>query len=207
VKLALLPILFLACDPLVEEGYFGEPLFKVRGETTFLPAPVPGEEVTHRASAFWNVDSGGSIELLEQTSVTTEVFLPDVFDVIFFRPPERQHFRSPTEAIGILLVYADVDRDGRWNEEVDALLAATTRQGFSYSTATGFSLVDLPTACPELGGMPEGPVPVISVDRCDESPSACGDQLCDPTHLICVPARPLQLDVSTTPELADIACR
>ena len=205
MRLALV-MLLVACDPLVEDGYFGEPIFKVRGETTFLPVPVPGEEVTHRASAFWNVGASGSNDLIEQTSVTTEVFLPDVFDVIFFRPPEPQHFRSTTEAVGILLVYADVDRDGRWNADVDALLAATTRQGFSYSTATGFSVVDLPAECPVASGGPDDPVPVISAARCDESPSACGDQLCDPTHHICVPARPLQLDISTTPEL-DGTCR
>jgi hypothetical protein len=205
VRIALAVLLF-ACDPLVEDGYLGEPIFKVRGETTFMMAPIPGEEVTHRASAFWNVGSAGSIDLIEQTSVTTEVFLPDVFDVIFFRPPEPQHFRSSREAIGILLVYADVDRDGRWNDQVDALLGATTRQGFAYSTATGFSLVDLPAACPAADGSPEE-VPVISAPRCDDSPGSCGDQLCDPTHHLCVPARPLMLDVSTTPELAGIACR
>jgi hypothetical protein len=209
VRRVLLALFLCACgDPLVEGGYRGEPIFKVRGETLFLPSPVPGEEITHRASAFWNVDAAGSIALVEQTSVTTEVFLPDVFDVIFFLPPEPQHFQSPSLAVGILIIYADADRDGRWSEGTDGLLAVTTRQGFTYSVSTGFSIVELPTQCPELAGAPESVPPAIGARRCDSPERSCGDQLCDPTHLICVPARPLQLDVSTsTAELSGVACR
>jgi hypothetical protein len=219
---ALLLLVLAGCGgPLVDEGYLGEPLFKVRGQLLAMPAPVPGEERLHRASVFWSTKFPitAASELVEQTSVSTQIFLPDVFDVIFFRAPERQHFLSadPPFAVGVLLVYVDRDDNQRFTPPGDNILAGTTSEGFAFAPSeigsdrsptgatlpAGFSVIALPASCPMSQGQP-------AADPEAPAPRTCGGctnaELCDPVHQICVPSAPLSLYISDELDFSAVPC-
>ncbi len=117
LRLALpaLTALLLACDPLVGEGYRGEPLFSFRGRVESYEGTLPGGEL--RVSLFWSPTGRSQVPveaLREQASASVSVSFPSTFEIRVFYPPATADL-VPGEhpwGLALILVYQDRDGDG-----------------------------------------------------------------------------------------------
>lgn len=223
-KTLALALLLASCgDPLVEDGYRGEPLFLVRGQVATLQVGA-GPESLYRGAVFWMTGAPREERLVEQASVATNLILPDMFDVLFFRPPEARHFVSadPPYAAGVLVVYRDNDADRIYTEGVDVVLGSSEQNGFVYSPegidldrspaegrgiAPGFAVIPFPPRCPQRPGQPAVVPPPVPARRCDAG-KRCGlGESCDEVQHLCVQGDPLILILTSTSGFAPPKCR
>ncbi|HOX43776.1 MAG TPA: hypothetical protein PK668_09260 [Myxococcota bacterium] len=107
----------LACDPLVDEGYRGEPLFAFRGRVVSYEGTLPGGEL--KVSLFWSPSGQSQVpveELREQASASVSVDFPSVFEIRVFYPPGAEDLvaADPPWGLALILVYQDRDGNGRF---------------------------------------------------------------------------------------------
>ncbi len=175
-RVALLALLFAGCsDALVGTDYHGEPLLELEGKVEQLEAPgftgkwgesgnqkweMPGgpapEEGDLKLAMFWS--KGGTdgeedslFAAVEQHAVTTSTF-PARYQLTLYQPPPASLLHTDEDgsgryAIGLLIVYVDLDHDGRWNAEVDKLVGGAPGRALAY-TDTGAESVHFGTLGP-----------------------------------------------------------
>ncbi|MFZ4580258.1 MAG: hypothetical protein ACOYOB_17890 [Myxococcota bacterium] len=138
-------------DPLVDATYHGEPLLHVEGRVLLKP-PVPAEGTntppeldfpsgTLRLAVFWSVAPLGSplagVQTIEQSAVTTSVF-PAVYTLTLYTPPPDAVLHTDPGgtgryALGLVLVYVDVNNDGVWEPDLDVLVGGAPRRALMYT--------------------------------------------------------------------------
>ncbi len=108
-----------ACgDPVVERGYRGAVQHHLTGQVITAGGPVDFDAPL-RASIFWSTETDEAEvgdDLREQAALSVAVRFPGIFEInVFERPPD--HRWADTEAayrVGFILLYEDVDGDGRF---------------------------------------------------------------------------------------------
>ncbi len=212
-RIALALLLLAGCgEGLVDPDYRGEPLFRLEGQIrSVVELPPEVREAPIRASVFWNpeVRPGAPARLLEQASTSAEVRFPATFVMTFFRPPEPQHFAAvqPPQAVGLILVYADLDADGRYDPERDRLVGGTREIGVLYTPpATGdgagsFVIIELEDGLclreVEDDDHEDGREPGHESGPYCDATTPCGTGLvCDVGASICETDHPLDLEIS-----------
>lgn len=127
----------LGCgDPLVDQRYRGEPIFKATG--TLAPdSMVPVSALTGDvlAAVFWKRSLEPSGGLRAQLSASATVELPATIEVLLFAPPEPADFveEGGSYALGFLLLFVDLDRNGRYDEGTDRIIGGDFGNAFVYS--------------------------------------------------------------------------
>jgi hypothetical protein len=171
---AFLPALLglgLACgDPLVSDGYRGEPLFRFRGRVESYES-LGTETPILRVSLFWSPRGLTQVparELREQPSTSVSVSFPATFEVRVFQPPEAEDLvevapGEPRWGLALVLVYRDLDGDGRFTPDhvPSELMGGAADRALVYAPEAlagersptgqplprGFTLVSLPIDC------------------------------------------------------------
>lgn len=165
---ALFSIAFVLCtcgDPLADERYRGEPLFRFSGQIISFEGSSQ-TEYNPRLSIFWSKTGRSDVsvdELLEQPSASVSVSFPAEFEVVIFSPPEQRHLADESYGLGLILIYNDVNRDGWFDPEVSGeniiggasdqvLLYANEpmdaeRSPINISLPKGFTTVWVPVLC------------------------------------------------------------
>lgn len=123
-----LPLLTACGDPLVNPGYRGEPLITIAGEILQEEplGALPGEVLV---SVFWGGVSDGTAPEVEQAlSVHTE--FPSLYQLGVFQPPSpsvlfETPFGEQRIAMGLILLYADVDADNVFTLGTDSLIGTS----------------------------------------------------------------------------------
>lgn len=161
----LVGLVFFSCgDPLVDERYRGEPIFKATG--TLAPdSTVPVEALAGEVAAaiFWqrSLDQPGGLRA--QLSASARVQLPATIEVLLFAPPEETDFVADpgAYALGFLLLYVDAARNGHFDEGDDRIIGGDFSNAFVYSPQVieanhspsgttlpaGFSLINRTVLC------------------------------------------------------------
>ncbi len=195
----------LGCgDALVNASYRGEPIFVVQGriESFTAPAGIRFEDYTVLASLFWVTDLDSQGALVEQPSVSAQVAFPATIELRVFEAPRPEHFLVLAEgvkvAFGALLVYVDVDRNGRYSEG-DRLIGGSGRTGLLYAeqeiplgtgpinvfVPAGFSVRQLDVLC-ENQTEPVRTELEFTGLACDLDLSCADNQRCLPVGRFCV---------------------
>jgi hypothetical protein len=114
--------LLVSCgDPLVDAEYRGEPLYRFRGIINDYRFEDRGGLENYRASIFWTPNGDTftpPAAMIEQRTVAVaNVFPPDV-EIIVFNPPDAETIATATTSylVGMVLLYEDQDRDGRFTD-------------------------------------------------------------------------------------------
>jgi hypothetical protein len=171
--LAVLALFTARCgDPLVPDGYRGEPLFELEGQLVSLTELGPLAEGTPRVGLFWSPTGDtreAPAQLVEQRSATIDVTFPAAFKVRLFESPPPAAFAARAElAVGVLLVYLDADENGRFDPAGDRLLGGDDRGAVLFAPAAlgaeasptgrplqaGFTYVRLPLPCAPPEALP-----------------------------------------------------
>ncbi len=173
-----LAVLSLGCgDALTERGFLGVPLYTFTGRIASVGGPR-GYEGPLRAALFWSPDGDTAItsKLVEQQDISMEVRFPGEFEINVFAPPPETAWAEIGAAyrVGLILIYEDLDRDGRFDlgelrggAQNQALLfveRALDAEGSPTGRALspGFTAQRLPMAChePESERAPDCGVPL-----------------------------------------------
>lgn len=195
-------------DALVDERYRGEPIFKAKGTIDAQAAASSFVDGTVRASIFWQTEGGA---LMEQQSLSTQVEFPSSIEVLVFYPPPHQALvkaASSSYAVGMVLLYVDLDGDRRFDDGQDRFVGGDTRNGFLYSPAqasaeasptgtalaAGFSLVNLTTLC-NWRRAQTGQDPLPDYPRCRTGRVCDQGYVCRAATRVCTPSP----SVSCTP--------
>jgi hypothetical protein len=165
---------------MVGNSYRGEPLFRVSGQIDSVGSFSDKSREQMRVSLFWSRLGQGNVQLQhlrEQPSASASVRFPNTFEISIFYPPEASHLvpETPSYGLGLLLVYEDVDGDGRFSASspVDELRGGALNRVLLYTATAlpahrsplgmalpaGFSLAPLPIPC-----VPPGAAAVASPD-------------------------------------------
>ena len=158
----LLTLFAVACaDALVDLDYHGEPLFHLEGKVEQLESPgftgtwgAPGaqswdaeeEEALAQGqlqlAVFWSPDTKdakatGTVAAVEQQAVTTAAF-PARYQLTLYRPPPANLLHQDPDgqgryAIGLVIIYVDMDRNGVWNPEIDRLVGGASGRAIAYA--------------------------------------------------------------------------
>ncbi|MCA9547325.1 MAG: hypothetical protein KC613_23140, partial [Myxococcales bacterium] len=164
---AALALALLGCgDGLVERGYRGEVLFHYTGQVTTAGRTV---DFAHplRASLFWSTETdeaGLDDDLVEQPAIAVAVRFPGIFEINVFQRPPDHAWEDPQAGfrVGFVLLYEDVNRNGRYDAgelrggAADQVLLYAERALSAGASPTGrplavgFHTARLPMACPWL---------------------------------------------------------
>ena len=177
-------------DPIVDGSYRGDPILLVEGQmqsTTTLPEELRNERFL--VSIFW-LQSLQSAEptVIEQPGVTTELRFPTSVQLRVFRAPQEQHYLADASdvALGVILVYVDSDRDGRYHPSGrEPIVGGSLQKGLAFAripTAgqssptgetlpAGFSLTDAASDCNTPGALPIGGLPAIFPSGAPQPPN------------------------------------
>lgn len=149
--------LLLSCDGALVDGlYQGEPIHTVQGIIARFDQKVPAFAVTSpkRVSLFWSPTGQTNVpvgQLVEQSTVSVAVEALSDFRLEIFHPPATELYvsQTPAYAIALLLVYADVDNDGRFSEASDLLLGGALDHVVVYApqaldAESSFARLDIP---------------------------------------------------------------
>jgi hypothetical protein len=219
----LIPVFLAACgDPLLDDTYRGEPIYVFEGSIV-APDQLDGLElgVDVKAAFFWspNLSPFEEPDLVEQTSVTAEVRFPATFEVRVFEPPAEEHFVAFDKryALASLLIYADVDADGRFGL-LDRIVGGTFEKAILFAreevpadqspTANdvhvGFTIVQTPLECPEaaLEGFLDPRMTPESLDEC----RYCGEGTYCNIFGFCEPEYPLVITVTEELGFRELFC-
>lgn len=157
-------IALAACgDPIVDDGFRGEPLATFTGEVVYRYDRLLERPANLRAAVFWSalgVDGGATDELVEDPATSQPIdAVPGAYTLHLFDAPAAMA-PGGAYAIGHVLLYADLDGDGaRGADEpfagglaVHAILyapAALTRHASPtrLPLAAGFHRVAVPMPC------------------------------------------------------------
>lgn len=223
-RLLVFTALLGACDPLVETGFQGKPLFTAVGEIEDfrlngeLPPPLI-------ATLFWSTTGNTTLDpafLRHQESTSVQQSFPSSFLINVFEPPGAETRDKTPYSVGELLVWEDVDGNGEYSLDenrggamVHAILYTETELAAELSPtgsvlAPGFALVQLPQPCEVIDPIPDGndcDVPLGAPCQADEQ---CGQGECLvgllefpdgycvlPAASTCVPADGIEHDVYT----------
>jgi len=153
-------------DALVDETYLGEPLVRVEGQLrSFEPGRATGNPFY--VSIFWNTLGNTSIDvpnLLEQTAVGVKVEFPNSFVLNVFEAPVADGRVKSTQDsnaywLGLLLIYEDVNKNGRFESTelrggAEDTVLIYTEKALSPSVSptgraltAGYQVVRLPISC------------------------------------------------------------
>ena len=140
-----LAVLMVSCGQMAVDGHYrGEPLFAIRGtvSVTATRSDLSGEL---RVALFWaRPGSAGGAPLDAVTAVEQEVGTASSFPArvaltVHERPGAELIATAPdvqgTFALGMLLVYLDVDGDGRWDRGLEELVGAAPDAVVVYAPA------------------------------------------------------------------------
>lgn len=190
-----------SCDPIIDGGYRGAPVFSFEGQIVqFEAVGDAGPEL--RTTLLWLTDlspdpvSGGPrlASGVEQRSAAVEVRFPAQFRVDLFVPPDA-HMLVPGTGIGVALIIVYEDRDGDdrltlgssppelvggapYEVLVFAKDAASARDApFLDAIARGFQLVRLPLFCGDEGELVEWAIP-DDPSSSDAPPRSSGQPPC-----------------------------
>ncbi len=200
VLLAVFGSLCLSCgDPLTEGQYRGQPLYQFTGQVTSLGGSLDSTGL--RAAIFWSVDGSTNLagELVEHDGVSVAVRFPGIFEINVFAPPPDVAWEDPTAKyrVGLVLIYADVNGDGRAQlVDPDTGAEIELRGGASHQvlvyppeppaaghSPTGVALAEgyhserVPMACELAELHPAGGCGVPIGDACADD-AACGEGRC-----------------------------
>ena len=121
LKLRLFGVLVLAgsCgDALVGESYRGQPLFRIETELVRTTA-IRSSDKPFRVSVFWTKNGDTDVSagnLVEQPSVAVDLAFPGRFKINIFQPPAGEGLLAVEgHRVGLLLIYEDLDEDGRYD--------------------------------------------------------------------------------------------
>lgn len=166
-----------ACGQLAVDGdYLGEPLFEIAGTVTLDAGAMPtGARGELRVALFWarpaNASSAGdtldSVTAVEQDVGAASSF-PARYTLTVHEPPPASLVGTAADVKGafglaMLLVYLDVDADGRWDRGSEDLVGAATDTAVLYAPdgleggrfgvlAPGFHAVRSAIGAPACGG-------------------------------------------------------
>jgi len=157
-------LLLAACgDGLAGKDYRGEPLISIDtqlGRST----RIKSNEKPFKASLFWTKDGGTDLtaaNLVEQPSVAVNLSFPGRFEINVFEPPTGDDLPALRDGVrvGLLLIYEDVDEDGRFDEgelrgsAVDRVLLYAPQALDAVTSITGrpltagYNLARVPMSC------------------------------------------------------------
>jgi|GEM_PF-3051916 len=106
----------LACgDGMVDPTYRGRPVFEFRGQVQIESGFADGEHDI-RLGIFWMPEGPNTPQStwIEQPSASVRIDFPSTFTIKLFQPPGALHFYLPDQAVARILLYDDLDHDGRW---------------------------------------------------------------------------------------------
>lgn len=193
---SLAAVALAGCDPLVDAGYRGEPLFGFDAQIVSFQGLV-SQGYDFRVSLFWVRDLSARLDpslLSEQASVAVDIDFPASVAVNVFAPPTAdQRVTGTTVGVGLVLVYEDRDRNGRFTPGLspselvggapyEAVVyvpdeAALASAPFDDDLAVGFQTVRLPLGCaPETGlALCDVPLGAACADdaACGPGPGTC----------------------------------
>ena len=213
-------------DGLVNSAYRGEPILRLEGALISIGPGAPNTgDAEILVSVFWNRSINTTPpDFIEQTSVSTAIRFPQGFELRVFEPPLDEHFLvdDTRVAVGMLLLYADMDGNGSFTQGRDIVMGGNGQSGLAYATEAipkassptgtdlpiGFSLLKLPLgyclkepAQPHHGGGRQRPV-----QRCTTDSSCPESFMCDLEFEICVPAGRIELVIDPDFELDRMIC-
>lgn len=165
----------LSCgDPLIEQGFRGEPMLTFTGRIGTATGDA-GASGDLRAALFWSPAGTTTLsevldELVEQPALSVAVHFPGVFEINIFEPPQAVAWTGPDLGfhVALVLIYEDADgsgdfsptelRGGARNQAV--LWAERPLSGAESPTgnplASGYHALRLPQPCavltPPTGG-------------------------------------------------------
>ncbi|MGK0358935.1 MAG: hypothetical protein ACI9U2_001229 [Bradymonadia bacterium] len=120
IPLSLLGVLLglsLSCgEALVDDAYRGAPLLSVRGQISQVRGALALENDL-RVAVFWSPTGSTAIDdtLVEQADVSVELQFPALFEINLFAPPSGIAWRDSSPVhVGLVLIYDDANRDGRF---------------------------------------------------------------------------------------------
>ena len=177
-------------DPLIEQGFRGEPMLTFEGQIgTSNAGSTSGEAL--RAALFWSPagDTALSSDLVEQPALSVAVAFPGTFQINVFEPPPKLAWRDPAALwrVALVLLSQDTDADGRfslrelrggarnqavlWAER--ALTAAESPTGSAL--AAGYHAVRLPMPCAVVAAPTDGADCGVPLGAACEADTDCGD--------------------------------
>lgn len=170
LKGAALAVALMACDPVVDGRYRGEPLFSFEGELVQYEG-LAAQEHEFRTTLLWLRELGTDPrtqlprldDAIEQNSVSVELRFPSTFRVDLFAPPAGEMLQPNGLGVALVVVYEDRDGNGRLTADAspselvggapyEALVyardeAAARAAPFDVPIAQGFQLVRVPLFC------------------------------------------------------------
>jgi len=205
---AVSTLLFSCGDSVTNLAYRGAPLFQFEGQVEVQGA-FSGGEHDIRMSIFWLPDAGWTTEeqWAEQPSTSIRVEFPSTFSIKIYHPPrESDYFQRGvggqiTQAIGRLVLYDDLNGDGR-RDAGEPVVGEAPNQGIMYASKDleaeasftgvavkrGFSLIHYPIRCFSRLS-PRQDVACLSPlgDPCLTNADCCGpDEDCDTYGGVCL---------------------
>lgn len=177
-------------DPLIEQGFRGEPMLTFEGQIgTSNADSTSGEGL--RAALFWSPagDTALTADLVEQPSLSVAVAFPGTFQINVFEPPPAVAWRDPAALwrVALVLLSQDADANGRfslrelrggarnqavlWAER--ALTAAESPTGTALEA--GYHAVRLPMPCAVVAAPTDGGDCGVPLGAACEADTDCGD--------------------------------
>ncbi|MEO1270245.1 MAG: hypothetical protein AAFX99_19325 [Myxococcota bacterium] len=195
---ALVGLSAASCGELASGQYRGEPLFEVEGFIgRFTTIPRELLDQPKRISLFWSPSGETQVPvemLVEQPEVSVEIEALSNFTLSLYHPPQPEAMLAQEPALGValVLVYVDVDGNGRYSAaQGDVLIGGSVDQVLFYAPEPipaersltglpipqGFYLVETPLFCQELEdgvALCESEVSDVLGRSCNDD-TGCGD--------------------------------
>jgi len=130
----LATVALTGCGELADGNYRGEPLAELVGNVVVEEgAETPDGEL--RVGLFW---SGEQSALLHEQDVATELEFPARYTLTVFNPPPEEAIREVEQlegafAVGIPLIYQDLNGDGRLDLGVETIIGAAVEVALVYT--------------------------------------------------------------------------
>jgi len=194
LKAAVVAGTLIACDPVVDGRYRGEPMFSFEGELVQYEG-LAAQEHEFRTTLLWlrelKADPVTQLprldDAVEQASVSVELRFPSTFRVDLFAPPVDEMLLPSGIGVALVVVYEDRDANGRLTPDAspselvggapyEALVYAVDEVAaraapFDEPIAAGFQLVRVPLFC----GVALAPCTTTLGAPCEDD-GACGPE-------------------------------
>lgn len=190
-------VVALGCGPgLVDARYDGEPRLTLRGSTSPAPQEFEAYRKQLRLSLFYvgkKLTTARTLDdLVEQEATGQAVELPWSFDWTLYDEPEPQHFTTPDFALGVPILYADVNGNHR-RDPAEPMVGQAGGTGVAFArralsaeesptrrpVPATFGLVAKPIPCTPLPPLPPGPTDCgVPLGAPCTSDAACGAGTC-----------------------------